>query len=98
MMKKTGRDEILSCLIELVKKQFQDSIAYREGVLITADTDIFRELEFDSLMLVVLQVDIEDAFQIRFNPIEVDMQTLFSTVGSLAEYISRQIETGAQDE
>ncbi len=90
-MRETGIDEITGRVIKMITNRFQNSLAYREDVQITVDTELFNELEFDSLMLVVLQIDIEDAFHIRFDPTEKNFQELFSTVRSLSDYIRKQI-------
>lgn len=56
------------------------------------ETNIFRDLEFDSLMLVVLQIDIEDAFHIRFDPTTEDFRSIFSTIHALSSCVKQHLE------
>ena len=38
-------------------------------------------------MLIVLQIDIEDAFHIRFDPVEEDLQQVFLSVRTLTDSV-----------
>lgn len=80
-------------IIEIIYKQCADSDVLRRTQPITAETAIQKELEFDSIMLVVLQIEIEDLFHIRFDPAEEDFRQIFSTVGTLCASIQSHIET-----
>jgi acyl carrier protein len=41
----------------------------------------------NSIDLIELQVKIEDTFEMRFDPIEHDLPSIFKTVGSLDEFL-----------
>lgn len=48
----------------------------------------FREdLGLDSLAMVDLMVAVEDTFQVYFDPIQMDLDKVFESIGSLAEFI-----------
>lgn len=80
-------------VITIIRKQCADSGVLHGTQPITAETAIQKDLEFDSIMLVVLQIEIEDLFRIRFNPAEEDFRQIFSTVGTLCASIQSHIET-----
>jgi acyl carrier protein len=61
---------------------------------INSDDSLRDDLKLDSINLVNLQVEIEDCFNIRFNPLEADLALIFKTVGSL----SRFLQSGEHDE
>jgi acyl carrier protein len=54
---------------------------------ITMNDHLKEDLMLDSISLVELQVNIEDGFDIRFNPIEDDMVSVFKTISSLVAFI-----------
>lgn len=91
-MRAIDNNEVMNRLIDLVTDLYRNSMSYRKGVKITADTDISRDLGFDSVMLVVLQINIEDAFHMRFDPMEEDLRNVFSTIRPLSDYISKRID------
>lgn len=51
---------------------------------------LHEDLGLDSVSLVTLQVEVEDLFGIRFDPMETDLVSVFSTFGSLASYLTGQ--------
>ncbi len=57
------------------------------------ETLIRDELAFDSVTLVVLQIEVEDAFRIRFDPAREDFLTIFSSVGELCAAVRRHMGT-----
>lgn len=79
-------------LIELILNRIQDPSEQKDERNVTPDTDIRKDLGFDSIMLVILQIDIEDAFQIRFDPVHDDLQKIFTTVKAMGEYVRRCLE------
>lgn len=81
-------------VIELIAKQYRESLAFQPEVPITMETSIVRDLGFDSLMLVVLQIEVEDAFQIRFDFVSEDFQKTFSSVGTLCDSVWNCINHG----
>ncbi|CCO22312.1 acyl carrier protein [Maridesulfovibrio hydrothermalis] len=56
--------------------------------IITDRHSLRKDLGFDSLAIVHLQVAIEDEFEIRFDPVSTDFITVFETVGSLSNFLS----------
>lgn len=79
-------------LIQMVADRCQSPAGGVGSLQIGPDTSIFHDLEFDSLMLVVLQIDIEDAFHIRFDPATEDFRSIFSTIRALSTYVKRRLE------
>ena len=61
---------------------------------ISLDNSLRDDLKLDSINLVNLQVEIEDCFNIRFNPLETDLGLIFKTVDSLLNYLG----SGEKDE
>jgi len=51
------------------------------------DKDLQNDLGLDSLAMVTLQVSIEDQFDLRFDPILMDLASVFQTVGTLVDFI-----------
>ena len=45
------------------------------------------DLGMDSLTMVMLQVQIEEEFRFKFDPIEDDFERIFETFGSLYHYL-----------
>lgn len=54
------------------------------------------DLGFDSIDLVVLQVELEDYFHIRFDPLEDDFIKIFNSVGTLCECL--EVKIGKNDD
>lgn len=88
-MNEHEKKEIENQLLKLVWKRYIDFGRNDEGQEITLDTDVRKDLNFDSVMLIVLQVDIEDTFHIRFDPIQEDFQQIFTTVRSMSQYVQK---------
>lgn len=76
-------------LFMLIRKRYLEFGRDHEIQEITLDTDIRKDLNFDSVMLVVLQIDIEDEFHIRFDPVRDDFQQIFTTVRSIGRYVEK---------
>lgn len=83
-----------SQVIELITKLYRESPAFQPDKPITRETAIIRDLEFDSLMLVVLQIEVEDTFQIRFDFVSEDIQKTFSSVGALCDSVWNYVNHG----
>ena len=90
-MDRPGREKIKNRIMEIVTEMFCNSAGYRKDVTINAEARIRDELGFDSVMLIVLQIDIEDAFHIRFNPAEEDLRQIFTSVKTLTDYVQNHI-------
>ena len=73
-MNRPGREETENRIIRIVTEMFRNSAGYNKDVTVSTETQIQDGLGFDSIMLIVLQIDIEDAFHIRFDPVEEDLQ------------------------
>lgn len=86
-----NKDEILERIIRIVIGMLQKTVKYDESVVVTKESELLDDLGFDSIMLIVLQVEIEDAFHIRFNPVEEDLQQIFMSVQTLADYVQDHI-------
>lgn len=90
-MNRLGREETENKIIEIVTEMFRNSAVYNKDVTVNAETQIQDELGFDSIMLIVLQIDIEDAFHIRFDPVEEDLQQVFLTVRTLTDSVQNHM-------
>jgi acyl carrier protein len=51
-----------------------------------------EDLMLDSMRLIELQVEIEDSFEMRFDPMQDDLASIFKTVGSLAAFLKENHE------
>lgn len=90
-MNRLGREETENKIIEIVTEMFRNSALYNKDVTVNAETQIQDELGFDSIMLIVLQIDIEDAFHIRFDPVEEDLQQVFLTARTLTDSVQNHM-------
>ena len=86
-----GRQRTEMKIMEIVVGMFQNSAEYDQKRVINTGTRIRDELGFDSVMLIVLQIDIEDAFQIRFDPAQEGLQQIFTSVRTLTDYVQSHI-------
>lgn len=86
-MNRTGREETENRIMGIVTEMFLNSAGYNKDVTVSAETQIQNELGFDSIMLIMLQIDIEDAFHIRFDPVEEDFQQVFLSVRTLTDFV-----------
>ena len=73
-------------LLGIVREIYLDSAGAEAEKEITMDTDIKKDLGFDSIMLVVLQIQIADTFHIRFDLVQDDFQSIFTTVRNIFCY------------
>ena len=78
-------------LLGIVREIYLDSAGAEAEKEITMDTDIKKDLGFDSIMLVVLQIQIEDTFHIRFDLVQDDFQTIFTTVRNIFNYVRKYL-------
>ena len=86
-MDRPGREETENRIMGIVTEMFLNSAGYNKNVIINAETQIRDELGFDSIMLIILQLDIEDAFHIRFDSVEEDLQQVFLSVRTLTDSV-----------
>ena len=78
-------------LLGIVREIYLDSAGAEAEKEITMDTDIKKDLGFDSIMLVVLQIQIEDTFHIRFDLVQDDFQTIFTTVRNIFNCVRKYL-------
>ncbi len=57
-------------------------------------SNLRTDLKLDSINLVNLQVELEDAFDIQFNPLETDLAAVFESVDSIIHYFKAGRENG----
>lgn len=80
--------------LEIVKQIITDKLGDQIKKKIEEDDRLREDLGLDSIHLVDLTVAIEDRFNIRFDPINVNLIEVFKTVGSLMKYIAECIYDG----
>lgn len=83
-------EETVSVIREVLRRQQKESAGEMPASALLRD-----DLGLDSIDLVILQVELEDRFQIRFDPLEDDFSRLFYSIGSLCEYLDGK--TGGRD-
>ena len=59
---------------------------------LTASTRLQEDLGLDSIALIDLIVNIEDRFAVHIDPLIMDLQTAFKTVGTLGSFLEGLIE------
>lgn len=74
-------------VLKVISARYDSLVKEKSKTVITMDTDIRHDLGFDSITLVVLQIELEDEFHIRFNPAEDDLEKIFTTVQVISGYI-----------
>ena len=84
-------EEIEQRVFALEKKRYQAVHLSQNEESLHIHMDIRKDLGFDSTMLVVLQVDIEDEFHIRFNPLEEDIRSIFTTINNISTYVQMRL-------
>lgn len=89
------KDEIFTIVRESIEKKFQRDCKAVD-VTITRNMMLQRDIGLDSIDLAVLQIEIEDRCNIRFDPIKDDLQKIFCSVDSLCEFL--EIRIGGNDE
>ncbi len=90
-MGRLNTGEIENKIMEIISRMLKDSVGYTEDAAVYPESQIRGELGFDSIMLVILQIEVEDAFHIRFNPVEEDLQYIFASVRTLASAVLMHI-------
>ncbi|MEY8284158.1 acyl carrier protein [Lachnospiraceae bacterium 50-23] len=85
------RDEILDGVKGIIEEMLQEN--YRGfDQQITEDMGLREDIGLDSIDLVVLQVEIEDQWDIRFNPLEDDFLEIFDSINSLCEFLKLRLD------
>lgn len=86
-MNRPGREETANKIMDMVTEMFCNSAGYDKSTTVRTDARLQDELGFDSVMLIVLQINLEDAFHIRFNPTEDDSRQIFMSIETLTDYV-----------
>lgn len=85
------RDEILDGVQGIIEEMLQEN--YRDfDQQITEDMRLREDIGLDSIDLVVLQVEIEDQWDIRFNPLDDDFLEIFDSINSLCEFLELRFD------
>ena len=56
----------------------------------TADMHLRDDIGLDSIDLVILQINIEDRFHVRFDPLKDDFSEIFYSIGTLCEFLDKK--------
>lgn len=84
------KDELFETLKEIIGDIFRKS-SRKAAKEITEDMALREGIGMDSIDLVVLQIEIEDRWNIRFDPMRDDFQNIFYSMQSLCEFLERKI-------
>ena len=80
------RDEIIEIMkkcAELALERKLDSFPH--------DASLTDDLNMESIHLVSFQVELEDAFQIEFDPLKDDFYEIFQTVSSVYQAVEKKL-------
>lgn len=84
------KNEILDGVKEVLREIFQRN--YTDfNQQITGDMAFQEDMGLDSIDLAVLQIELEDRWNIRFDPLEDDFSRIFYSVRSLCEFLELRI-------
>lgn len=72
-------------------KKCIDKVLEHEISSIRGDMSLMDDLGMESLQLVTLQVELEDEFEIEFDPLEDDFYEIFQTVDTIYYTIERKL-------
>ncbi|MBR4318421.1 MAG: acyl carrier protein [Oscillospiraceae bacterium] len=75
--------------LEIIKKCVEKALEKNVPEL-HFEMSLSDDLEMESLQIVMLQVELEDAFGISFDPMEDDFFQIFSTVGGVYTAVKRK--------
>lgn len=89
--KMTRHEKILEECKELICRLWKKERGYDYIEPILEESRLKEDLQLDSLMLVVLQVEVEDTFRFRFDNFSDDFEKIFATIGTLCNYIEGRI-------
>ena len=73
-------------MVEKLKEILQKVVPDMDISGVTADTRLIEDLEFDSLAIMMLSMEIEDAFGFKFTEF-----VKFETVGDVCAYIESRV-------
>ncbi len=82
-------------VMDVIRKTCENDVMLSTGYsMIEPETDLKLDLGFDSIALVVLQVNIEERFGIQFDPLQDDFDEIFQKAGDLYTYVRKKLEDG----
>jgi len=81
-------EKVFKIIRRIINERFHNVVQNKPVLL---GDKLGDDLGLDSVHLVDLTVAIEDEFNIRFDPMEVDLVEVFKTVESLVDYITKNI-------
>lgn len=84
------KDEIYGTLKGIIEDIFRKS-SRETAKEITRDMTLREDIGMDSIDLVVLQIEIEDYWKIRFDPMKDDFEKIFYSMRSLCEFLEQKI-------
>ena len=91
--------EVLQEVINVIKKTCEkDMVSYGHIPTIGRNTDLKLDLEMDSIALVVLQINMEDAFGIQFDPLQNDFEEIFCTVERVCQFVLEGLKERSWDD
>lgn len=73
-------------MLEQLKELLSKVLPEVDMIEVTADTKLVEDLGFDSLALMMLSMEIEDAFNFRFEEF-----VKFDTVGDVCNYLENRV-------
>lgn len=84
------KKEIFKGVKEIIEHILQKNAVSMEKP-VTGDTLLREDIGLDSIDLVVLQIEVEERWNIRFDPFQDDFQKIFCSIGTLCEFLERKI-------
>lgn len=93
-MEEIYQDKLLGKIIVLIKKTCENDIRIIfDDADICLETDLKLDLNMDSFALVVLQINIEECFDIQFDPLQDDFDEIFHKVKDVYMYVQKKLES-----
>ena len=79
-------NETISIIMEVLQKHHKEFGREIQGNVLLKD-----DLGLDSIDLVILQVELEDKFRIRFEPLEDNFSKIFYSIKTLCDCLEKKI-------
>lgn len=86
-MVQLDKQQIENRVFGIIRERYQELYNKTYEQPVTLETRLGEDMGFDSLGLLVLQVELEDTFQLHFDYLNTDLEYIFSTAGHLCTYI-----------
>ena len=84
------KDEIFTKVKASIEDIFQRNFRHFDKA-ITGELTLREDIGLDSIDLTILQIEMEDWWNIRFDPIKDNFQKIFYSVNSLCEFLELRI-------